>query len=121
MHLSATFVLLIAGTGLLQVNGNWLGGVQSLASRKRSLPNEVTMNGDVKKCGTELPDALKCSCLALMCDGQQTCQHVTAKVGPFRYDVGCELAKPWDQIDTQAATAGRPGDDCSCIIRAVFA
>ncbi|CAB3978881.1 Hypothetical predicted protein [Paramuricea clavata] len=81
MYLSVTFVLLIAGTSLVQVNGNWL------RERKRSLPNEVTLNGVVKKCGIELQEAEKCSCRALICDGQQACEHATGIMGGFRRNV----------------------------------
>jgi hypothetical protein len=95
--------------------GNWL------RERKRSLPNEVTLNGDVKKCGIELQEAEKCSCRALVCDGQQACEHATGIMGGFRYVIDCKLTKPWDQIDTQAATFGRPGDDCTCMGRAMLA
>lgn len=88
---------------------------------KRSLPDEIVLNGDVMKCGTELQDAEKCSCRALICDGENVCKHQTSTYGLYRYVLGCELAKPWDQINTQDATSGREASDCGCIARRVRA
>ena len=96
-------------------------GFESLENKKRNLPNDIMLNGDIMKCGVELPDAKKCSCQALICDGQQSCQHTTGIMQDWRYAIHCELTKPWNEINKEAATMGGPEDDCTCMAKAVFA
>ena len=97
--------------------GHWLQNFRSLSNR---LPKEITLNGKIHKCGTVLQDAEKCSCKALICDNENKCLHQTKPVAGFVYRIGCQLTKPWEEIDKEAATSGE-SEDCYCKARAIAA